>query len=457
MSTSAPVLVGGRYEILRTLGQGAFGHTFLARDRETDREVAVKVLDTRGRDDLKAYELFRREADVLRSLRHHGIPEVYDTVQDSWYASPATFLVMEYIEGTSLAQIIEEKRSLDGSHVVHLFLELLGVLDYLHGRVPPILHRDIKPSNIIVRPDGFPTLVDFGSVRRVYMSPEESGSTIAGTYGYMPYEQYMGQATPASDLYAIAGTFLHLLTGRPPRDFMSEEGRVVVPDTLPGEPRLRSVIARLLRPSPAERYASARDVRNALVGTAGGASPAGSLVVGGTTTVGFQRSNALSVTDGDTAERVLSLPPAPRDLKGATRDLMKESTPGAMRLMTASEKAEEEWTVAGVASLVFFSLITVGILPIVFWNMASSRRKRMKRFFRDGVPATAEVIKIELQETAFDEKLARVGFQFTIDGRFYRDSDTVLPVIADRWQPGDQIPILYLPDRDCDAVIVAVE
>lgn len=82
----------------------------------------------------------------------------------------------------------------------------------------------------------------------------------------------------------------------------------------------------------------------------------------------------------------------------------------------------------------------------------------MKRFFRNGVPAMAEVLKVELQETAFDEKLARVGYQFSVDGQLYRDSDTVLPVIADRWHPGDQVAILYLPDdRDCDSVIVAVE
>ena len=248
MTTSAAALVGGRYEIVRTLGHGSFGHTFLARDRETDRTVAIKLLDARSGHDAKAYELFRREADVLRAVRHHGIPEVYDTLQDVWNGSPAAFLVMEYIEGTSLAQIIDEKRLLDGADVVHIFLELLGILDYLHGRVPPILHRDIKPSNIILRPNGFPALVDFGSVRRVFMGPEESGSTVAGTYGYMPYEQYMGQATPASDLFATAATFLHVLTGRPPRDFMNDDGRIEVPETLPGEPRLRAVIARLLRP-----------------------------------------------------------------------------------------------------------------------------------------------------------------------------------------------------------------
>ena len=444
-------VIGERYEMLRTLGQGAFGHTFLARDRTTDAEVAVKVLDTRGRHDPKAHELFRREAEVLRSVRHHGIPEIHDTLQDQWLGAPASFLVMEFIEGESLEHIIEAKRSLDGATVVHLFLELLGILDYLHGRVPPILHRDIKPSNIIVRPNGFPALVDFGSVRRVFLTPEESGSTVAGTFGYMPYEQYMGQAAPASDLYSTAATFLHLLTGRPPRDFMNDDGRISVPASLPAEPRLRAVIERLLRPSPAERYAAARDVRNALVGssvpavrTQGTLAPPGA---GG----GLQ-----SVTDVRTTERVASLPAAPRALEGETRQLMKASSPGALRLMYSSEKGGD-WGWSDLASVVFFSVLTAGIMPIIFWNIASTKRRRMRRFFRDGVPAVAEVTKMEPQEMAFDEKLVRVSFQFTVDGRLYRDSDTVLPVVSDRWQPGDQIPILYLPERDCDAVIVAVE
>ena len=450
MSTTATApLVGGRYEIVRTLGQGAFGRTYLARDREQDRTVAIKLLDTRGRDDWKAYELFKREADVLRAVRHHGIPEIFETFQDVWYGAPAAFLVMEYIEGTSLAQMIEDRRALDGSGVVHLFLELLGVLDYLHSRVPPILHRDIKPANIIVRLNGFPALVDFGSVRRVYMAPDESGSTVAGTYGYMPYEQYMGQATPASDLYAMAATFLHLLTGRPPRDFMTAEGRIEVPHSLPAEPRLRTVIARLLRPSPAERFANARDVRHALVA---GAQP----VSGAGTSVARPPQRGVK-RYAEASDRLFALPAAPREIRGDTKRLMKAATPGALRLMTASEKLEQEWTLVGIASLLFFSTITAGILPLVFATMASQRKRRMKRFFRNGVPAHATVLKIELQETAFDEKLARVGYEFEADGHLHRDSDTVLPVIADRWQPGDQIPILYLEERDYDSVIVAVE
>ena len=447
MSTSTATMVGGRYEIIRTLGQGAFGHTFLARDRQDDRTVAVKVLDTRGQPDRKSYELFKREAEVLRAVRHHGIPEVHDTFQDAWYGAPAAFLVMEHIEGTSLAQVIDEKRPLDGGEVVHIFLELLGILDYLHSRVPPILHRDIKPSNIILRPNGFPALVDFGSVRRVFLSPEESGSTVAGTYGYMPYEQYMGQASPASDLFATAATFLHLLTGRAPREFMTDEGRIRVPEVLPGEPRLRSVIERLLRPSPAERFANARDVRNALVGPASAVA-----------TLSTPKS-AMEVSTAQVFDALQTLPPAPRQLAGETKQLMKWATPGAMRLMYASEKesAADDWGVIDALTLAFFSLVTAGILPITFISLANSRRRRMKRFFTNGIPGAAEFLKMEIQKLPFDEKIARVTYQFEADGKLHRDSDQVLPGIADRWQPGDKIPILYLPDHGYDSVIVAVE
>ena len=450
MSSSAPpaAQLAGRFEVVRTLGQGAFGRTLLARDMRDGREVAIKLLDERGRPGVKAYQLFEREAEVLRALRHHGIPEVYETFQENWQGSPAAFLVMEYIEGASLAQIIEEKRPLSTTDTTHLFLELLGILDYLHNRVPPILHRDIKPANIIVRPNGFPALVDFGSVRRVFLSPEESGSTIAGTYGYMPYEQYMGQASPASDLYAAAATFLHLLTGRAPRDFMNEEGRIEVPESLPGEGRLRDVLARLLRPSPAERFASARDVRAALVGGAMVPARASGHTVSLATTIPVRH---------DVGAMVQSLPPAPRELTGETKRLMKAATPSAFRMMNASEKASYEWSLVDVLTIAFLSTITVGLLPIIFGSMASARRRLLKRFFREGVAGSAEVLRIESENTAFGEKLARVNYQFEVDGRLRRDSDMVLPAIAHRWQPGDRIPILYLPTGANDSVIVAVE
>src|SRR5687767_12819900 len=134
LSHLAGKLLGGRYQLERPLGRGAFGHTFLARDQTSGREVAVKLLDPRSAADWKTFDLFEREAAVLRSLRHQAIPEVLELLREDVGEGSALFLVMEYVQGVSLARLIEEGGTLDAQEVQHLFLELLGVLEYLHGR-----------------------------------------------------------------------------------------------------------------------------------------------------------------------------------------------------------------------------------------------------------------------------------------------------------------------------------
>ena len=443
--TSTPVgtAIGGRYEVVETLGRGSFGHTFLARDRETGEQVAIKVLEPRRADSLKAFELFEREASVLRSLRHQGVPQVFDSLRAPWQGHEAALLVMEYIEGVSLARVIEEKDHLDPSAVLQVLIELLGILDYLHGRIPPVLHRDIKPANIIVRPSGYPALVDFGSVRNAFKAPDEAGSTVAGTYGYMPYEQYMGQATPASDLYAVGATFLHLLTGRSPPDFMTGEGRIEVPANLPGDPRLRAVVARMLRPSPAERFQSAREVRDALLAALPGGSRAALVPA------------ARSAVPAGVSRRAASLPEAPRPLEGETKALLKRVAPTSWDLMAASEKPTAGIGLGSILAFLFFSAITAGIMPMVFFSIAAERKRRLKLFFRKGRAAMATIQEFGTQDMAFGEKLAKVSYEFEADGEIHRDADVVLPSHAARWRVGDQVQVLYLPDRDYDSVIIS--
>jgi serine/threonine protein kinase len=238
----------------------------LAVDWHNDRQVALKVLHPRRAVDWKSFDLFDREAAVLRGLDHPGIPRMYDIFRAPWEGSEAGFIAMEYVEGESLAEHIAAQRVLAPERVTELLVALLGVLEYLHTRVPPILHRDIKPANIIVRRDGAPALVDFGAVRNILLGADEDGSTIVGTYGYMPYEQLMGRATPASDLYALGATFLHLVAGRPPSHFLEDDGgHLVVPASLPGGSAFRDTIARMLRAAPSERFASAQEARHALL------------------------------------------------------------------------------------------------------------------------------------------------------------------------------------------------
>ncbi|MGH7614965.1 MAG: hypothetical protein ACREMW_13100 [Gemmatimonadales bacterium] len=255
----------------------------------------------------------------------------------------------------------------------------------------------------------------------------------------MPYEQYMGQASPASDLYALGATFLHLVTGRPPAEFMTEEGRVAVPPALPGGEPLRGVIARLLDPLPARRFVTARAAREALLR---GPSQPGTDVV--------------PASDSRTPAP-LELDHAPRELTGVAAERFRRLAHSPWQLMDPTSREEDGWGVADVATLVFFSLITAGVLLLVFIGIARARRRRLRTFFRDGHPAVGQVLDFRDEELAFDVKLTRVRYEFTADGATRRGSDLVLPPIADRWRAGDRIEVLYLPERGYDSVSVSVE
>jgi serine/threonine protein kinase len=429
-----PLRIAGRFEVIRPLGRGAFAHTLLAKDTSLSRMVALKVLHPKAAADWKAYELFEREASVLKELRHPGIPMIHEAFRAPYDGADAAFLAMEYIEGTSLAQIIADRRHLEQAEILHLFDELLGLLDYLHSRVPPVLHRDIKPANILVRPNGTPALVDFGAVRNAFRAADDGGSTVVGTYGYMPYEQYMGRASPASDLYALGATFLHLITGREPPEFMSSAGRLEVPPGLStGEP-LRGVLARLLQPAASDRFQSAREARAALM-----ASPAGAALVPATATG---------------AAVVFSPVPPPRPLTGEAKGLFRRAVYSTWELMNTDSDPGLRPGVLDLVFTVFFSVVTAGILPAVFVSRHFGRRRRVRPFVIHGLPAIARVLEVEIEKLEFGARLGRVRYAFEADGRRRVGSDRILPAIAERWEQGTEIQVLYLPDRDYDSVII---
>lgn len=433
-------VIADRYEVVGTLGRGSFGHTFLARDRETDRQVAMKMLDARNAPDWKAFELFEREVSVLGGLRHPGVPEVFDSFRADWDDREAAFLVMEYVEGISVEEMIETGEPADLGDVTRLLLDLLGILEYLHGRVPPVLHRDIKPANIIVRPNGVPALVDFGAVRNAFAAADDDGSTVVGTFGYMPYEQYMGHASPSSDLYALAATVLHLMTRRPVRDFMSEGGRIEVPDELP-DPRLRGVLQRMLRPSPAERFSSARMARDALI--------LGPGLVGSNTAVAATRAAPL-------AQPTSPLPdfgPAPRNVEGRVREAYDRVAWSAWRFWDTAAKHDGP-TVRGVFMSLSLGACTFGILPLWALVKAAQRRRKLRRFFREGTPTEATILDIQIVSNEVEQKVARVTYEFVADGRLHRAADRMPQSAEIRLRPGETIHVLQLGAPDYDSVII---
>jgi membrane protein implicated in regulation of membrane protease activity len=239
----------GRYVVLGTLGQGSQGHTFDGVDKREGQPVAIKRFDVRGAASWKDVDLAEREARVLQSLSHPKLPRYVDRFEEDG----ALYLVMEKIEGESLAAVRKRGETLGEKDVTRLLRDASEVLDYLHARSPPVIHRDLKPGNVLRRPDGSFAFVDFGAVRDK-LKPE-GGSTVVGTFGYMAPEQFQGRALPGSDVYALGATVLTMLTGREPEELPHKGLAIDVRAALRGRASstLVATLEKMLEPDPDRR------------------------------------------------------------------------------------------------------------------------------------------------------------------------------------------------------------
>jgi serine/threonine protein kinase len=254
-----------RYRVVEPLGAGGTGRTFRGVDTQTKRDVAIKILSLDKIANWKTFDLFEREVAVLETLDHPGIPHYIDSfnVPDSG----DFFLVMELVEGRSLADGLVRQRRFTPKQLRDVLLQMLDILDYLHSLSPPVIHRDIKPANIMLDPAQRVHLVDFGGVRR--LARGKGGSTMSGTFGYMAPEQLHGEASPASDLYSLAATIVALHAGEE-ADELPHDGLRLDVAALSLPPALAPVLTMMLEPEPRARLGSVDEVRRALA--AGGAT-----------------------------------------------------------------------------------------------------------------------------------------------------------------------------------------
>jgi len=265
-------LLRGRYELLETLGAGGQGKTWLAYDRVGGQQVAVKELLLGEAADWKAVELFEREGATLRELSHPAIPRYVDAFgeDDAEGGGRGFYIVQEAVDGRDLERLLASGKRFGEPEVLRVLREALVVLDYLHTLAPPVIHRDLKPSNLMRRrSDGSIALVDFGAIGELAGSATRAGSTFIGTSGYMAPEQFMGIATPASDLYALGATAIHLLGRTHPADLPLVRMRLAYHDAVHASPELIRYLDRLLEPHAEDRFASAREAMTALAELSG--------------------------------------------------------------------------------------------------------------------------------------------------------------------------------------------
>lgn len=257
-------IIQSRYRIASVLGQGGIGITYAAFDAQTGDRVALKALSFRRMNEWKVLELFEREAKVLSQLDHPAIPRYLDYFQIDSDQDRNFYIVQQLVEGKSLAQAISDGWHGSEEDIRQIAEQVLEVLSYLHQLKPPVIHRDIKPQNIILQPNHKIALVDFGAVQDTYRNTQVGGSTVVGTYGYMPPEQFRGKAVAATDLYALGATILFLLTGRSPADLPEIKLKISFRDSVSISAHFADWLEKMIEPAIEDRFNSAQQALQAL-------------------------------------------------------------------------------------------------------------------------------------------------------------------------------------------------
>jgi tRNA A-37 threonylcarbamoyl transferase component Bud32 len=259
-------LQDGRYEVEGQLAFGGLSAIYVARSKDNARVVlkeAVVPADASEETAEKARELFQREALMLQRLEHEGIARVFD----HFVEGGRNYMVLEYIPGKDLRQLVTNCGAQAPNTVLHWAKEIATIMVYLHGKNPPIVHRDLTPDNLVLRNDGTITLIDFGAANHFLGT---ATGTMVGKQSYMAPEQLRGKAHPASDIYSFGATLFFLLTGQDPEPLSQSHVREVKPEI---PETIADLIAQCTQLESERRPAGFQEILQRLKGEFGKSSP----------------------------------------------------------------------------------------------------------------------------------------------------------------------------------------
>ena len=255
-------LLDGKYKILNEIGHGGMSVVYLALNERANKTWAVKeVRKDGGNDTTVVSQNLVAETEMLKKLDHPNLPSIIDVIDKD----DSFIIVMDYIEGNSLQDLIDTDGPQHPEKVIEWAKQLCDVLGYLHSRRPPIIYRDMKPANVMLRPTGDVTLIDFGTARE-YKYANQADTTYLGTRGYAAPEQFggRGQTDARTDIYTLGATMYHLITGYSPADTNFEVlpiGKFV--PQLKGS-GLEKIITKCCQNDPAKRYQDCAELMAAL-------------------------------------------------------------------------------------------------------------------------------------------------------------------------------------------------
>ncbi|MGI5222130.1 Stk1 family PASTA domain-containing Ser/Thr kinase [Nocardia sp. CA-290969] len=287
---TTPKNLSSRYELGEIIGFGGMSEVHRARDLRLNRDVAIKVLRADLARDPTFYLRFKREAQNAAALNHPAIVAVYDTGEAEVDGGPLPFIVMEYVDGDTLRDIVRNEGPLPPRRAMEVIADVCAALDFSHNA--GIVHRDMKPANIMINRAGAVKVMDFGIARAIAdaANPMTATAAVIGTAQYLSPEQARGETVDArSDVYSVGCVLFEILTGEPP--FTGDSPVAVAYQHVREDPRLPSlvyegvpreldsVVLEAMAKNPANRYQSAAEMRADLIRVLGGQKPGAPMVM----------------------------------------------------------------------------------------------------------------------------------------------------------------------------------